>query len=104
MQAAPLQTSTTTDRRQTIAQPRVVRLSDVSTRKVEWLWPQRIPLGKLTLVAGDPGLGKSFLALDLASRISRGSHWPDDSRAATTAGSVVLLSAEDDLEDTVCPR
>jgi putative DNA primase/helicase len=92
MQTAPLKTSASADRRQTMIPPRVVRLSDVRARRLEWLWPERIPLGKLTLLAGDPGLGKSFLSLDIASRVTTGRAWPDDSRAKAAPGSVVLLS------------
>jgi archaellum biogenesis ATPase FlaH len=80
------------------------RLSDVKPETLEWLWPGRIPLGKLTLLAGDPGLGKSFVTLDMAARVSNGSGWPDDCGAKQAAGSVVLFSAEDDLRDTIRPR
>lgn len=52
--------------------PQVRCLADVAPRAVRWLWPGRIALGKLTLVCGDPGLGKSFLTLDLAARLSAG--------------------------------
>ena len=41
-------------------------------RRYGWLWPGRVPLGKLTLLIGDPGLGKSFVTLDIAARVSRG--------------------------------
>jgi putative DNA primase/helicase len=85
-----------------------VRLSEVVSREVEWLWPGRVALGKLTLLAGDPGLGKSYLTLDMASRVSRGAPWPNEESAATPdgrqPGSVILLSAEDDLTDTIRPR
>lgn len=84
--------------------PVIVRLSDVTPEPVAWLWPGRIALGKLTLIAGDPGLGKSFLTLDMASRVSRGSAWPDAPGVATTPGGVVLLSAEDGVADTIRPR
>jgi hypothetical protein len=57
--------------------PILIRLSDVQPRPLEWLWPGRIPIGKLTLIAGDPGLGKSFVTLDMAGRVSRGTPWPD---------------------------
>lgn len=50
----------------------LLRLYDITREQLEWLWPGRIPLGKLTLLAGDPGLGKSFVTLDLAARVSRG--------------------------------
>lgn len=53
------------------------RLTNVEREQLEWLWPGRIPLGKLTLLAGDPGLGKSFVTLDIAARVSRGLPWPD---------------------------
>ena len=86
-----------------------VRLSDVAPCEVEWLWPGRVALGKLTLLAGDPGVGKSYLTLDMAARVSRGGPWPEVSadpvdQTTSTAGSVILLSAEDDLADTIRPR
>ncbi len=84
--------------------PVIVRLSDVKPEPIAWLWPGRIALGKLTLIAGDPGLGKSFLTLDMAARVSRGRAWPDAPDVATTAGGVVLLSAEDGIADTIRPR
>ena len=82
--------------------PVLVRLSDVQAESVSWLWPGRIPRGKLTLIIGDPGQGKSFLTLDLAARVSSGRAWPDGTPAVF--GDVVLLTAEDGLSDTVRPR
>jgi hypothetical protein len=79
-------------------------LADVQAEEVEWLWPGRIPLGKLTLIVGDPGLGKSFLTLDIAARVSRGDAWPDVPGIPTAAGEVVLLNAEDGLHDQIAPR
>lgn len=81
-----------------------VRLSDVHPELVRWLWPGRMALGKLTLLCGDPGLGKSFITLDLAARVSSGTAWPDLPLLSNPRGSVVLLSAEDDLGDTIRPR
>lgn len=81
-----------------------VCLSDVVSVPVEWLWPDRIPLGKITLLAGDPKLGKSFLTMDLAARVSGGKDVPSGAGECFSAGSVVLLSAEDDLDDTIKPR
>ena len=80
-------------------------MADVKPERVRWLWPSRIALGKLTVIAGDPGLGKSFLTLDMAARVTTGTPWPDrpeDGQA--NGGGVVLLTAEDDLADTVRPR
>jgi putative DNA primase/helicase len=85
-----------------ISTPVTVELADVVRQKIRWLWPGRIPLGKLTLLAGDPELGKSFLTVDMAARVTRGLPWPD--QAENLSGSVIFLNAEDELDDTVCPR
>ena len=82
----------------------VVRLSDVQEQEVEWLWPNRIPLGKLTLLAGDPGLGKSFVTVDMAARVSTGTGWPDCYDLPQPVGSVIMFNCEDDIADTVLPR
>lgn len=83
--------------------PAIVRLCDVAPRPLEWLWPGRIPLGKLSLICGDPGTGKSLLVADLAARVSAGLAWPD-APAHRAAGDVWLISLEDDLADTIRPR
>jgi AAA domain-containing protein len=83
-------------------EPVVVSLGDVKPERVSWLWPGRIPRGKLTLLDGDPGLGKSTVALDLAARVTTGRAFPDGSAAGL--GNVVILTAEDGLADTVRPR
>src|SRR5262249_5102708 len=64
--------------------------------------PGRIPLGRVTVVAGRPGCGKSFFATDVAARVTRGRGWPDGKPCPD--GSVLMLAAEDDLADTVRPR
>ena len=87
-----------------LSRPVLTCLADVQPQPVRWLWPQRIALGKLTLLAGDPGLGKSCLTLDVAARVSRGNGWPDSPAATGAPAGVVLLSAEDDLADTIRPR
>jgi len=86
-------------------------LDRVEAREVEWLWPGRVPLGKVTLLVGDPGRGKSLLALDMAARVTTGAPWPDQletpdwrPETANPVGRVVLLSAEDDVRDTIRPR
>jgi AAA domain-containing protein len=79
-------------------------LSDITPQAVSWLWPARIPLGKLTLLEGDPGLGKSTLALDLAARVSCGAVMPDGVPGLGAPSGVVVLTAEDGLADTVAPR
>jgi len=77
-------------------------LSSVEREEVSWLWPSWLALGKLALVDGDPGLGKSAMSLDLAARVSSGKGFPDG--ADCEAAGVVLLSAEDGLADTIRPR
>jgi len=81
----------------------VVRLSDVVPERVSWLWPGRIPVGKLVTLDGDPSLGKSTLALTFAAVVTTGGTWPDAS-TCTFTGDVILLSGEDGLADTVRPR
>lgn len=84
--------------------PVIVYLAEVKPEPVRWLWPGRIAMGKVTMIVGDPGLGKSFITLDIASRVSTGSTWPDAQSETNPAGGVVLLNAEDDVADTIRPR
>jgi hypothetical protein len=77
-------------------------LSGVEPEAVSWLWPSWLALGKLALVDGDPGLGKSAMTLDLAARVSSGVAFPDGAKCEPAG--VVLLSAEDGLADTIRPR
>ena len=79
-------------------------LSEVQPKMVDWLWPHRIPRGHLTLLSGDPGVGKSSLTLDLAARVSRGSPWPDLDATEIDPADVILIGAEDSVESTVLPR
>src|SRR5215207_5203867 len=79
-----------------------ILLSDVEPEQVDWLWPGRIPKGKLTVLDGDPGLGKSAATLDLAARVSAGLNLPDDTPCE--AAGAVICSAEDGLADTIRPR
>ncbi|MEL0097721.1 MAG: AAA family ATPase [Planctomycetaceae bacterium] len=74
----------------------------IQARPIDWLWVSRIPLGAITIVAGMPGLGKSFLTCDLASRISKGQPLPDSTSA--TRGSTIIASAEDSPEHVLKPR
>jgi putative DNA primase/helicase len=76
--------------------------SEVKQRRVEWLWFGRIPLGKVTVLDGDPGLGKSAVTLDIAARVTRGAAMPDGTRGVS--GGVLVLNAEDDEGDTIVPR
>ncbi|HEV3083594.1 MAG TPA: AAA family ATPase, partial [Gemmataceae bacterium] len=79
-----------------------VVISEVAPCAVPWVWPGWIPAGKITVLDGDPGTGKSTLLIDLAARLSRGRAMPDGQAAGPAA--VILLTAEDNLADTVRPR
>lgn len=82
---------------------KLVTLDTVAPEKIDWLWRGRIARGHLTLVVGDPGLGKSIMTLDLAAKLSRGHRLPkDESQHAPCR--VLLLNAEDGQADTIRPR
>jgi hypothetical protein len=79
-------------------------LLDTITRTHDsWLWPNRIPLGKVAILEGDPERAKSTITLDLAARTSTGSPMPGEIQRREAAG-VVIVCAEDDLSDTIVPR
>lgn len=80
----------------------VVTLSTVRAERVLWLWPGRLPAGKLVVLDGDPAVGKSTLSVDLAARLTLGRPWPDGEDCPS--GDVLVLSAEDGLADTIRPR
>lgn len=88
--------------------PSIVNLADVEPEEVDFFWNPYIPKGKLTIIEGDPGLGKTFLALNLCAAISNG--WPlpgqEDGKPefAFDPGTVLFMTAEDGLADTVVPR
>ncbi len=77
--------------------------ADVLVTSIEWLWYPYIPFGKITLVQGDPGEGKSTMALKLAASISNGTLLPDGHCLATPA-TVIYQCAEDGKGDTIRPR
>src|SRR3981189_3754467 len=74
-----------------------VRFSELAPQKVRWLWPDRIPLGRITLLVSDPGLGKSLLTLDIAARVSTGKPWPDEAVSAVKSEETRVKSQEQEL-------
>jgi hypothetical protein len=78
-------------------------MNDVVPVEIKWLWQDRLPLWMMAILDGDPSLGKSTIALDLAARVSRGQPMPFAHRALSAA-NVLLLLAEDHLGGTVRPR
>jgi putative DNA primase/helicase len=94
------------DRRSPAASPASLVIScaaDIVPEPIRWLWRPRIAIGKQTMLAGEPGLGKSQLTCWIAAAVTTGGLWPDNHEAAPK-GSVIILSAEDDAADTIRPR
>lgn len=83
--------------------PVTVELAQVEPQQVEWLWSGWIPQGRLSLLIGHAGQGKSWLTLAIAAAVSRGWPLPGDDRPRTPR-RVLLIGAEDGLADTVRPR
>src|SRR6476620_4590495 len=77
-------------------------MQDVQSEPLNWLWPGYILFGKLTMLDGDGGLGKSTVMLDMAARLSRGRALPDGIKHEPC--STLLLMAEDGAGDTIKPR
>jgi len=84
-------------------EPLIITMDQIKAEKVDWLWTNRIPMGRLTLIDGDPAAGKSWLSLAVASEVSRGEALPFGRNPAGPA-NVLLMSCEDGYSDTVRPR
>jgi hypothetical protein len=82
----------------------VISLRDVEIQPVEWIWKLRLPFGKLVVLDGHPGEGKSTLALDIAARASAGQPMPDGEQGYGAPFETIILSYEDDPADTLAPR
>lgn len=78
-------------------------VSQLHAEPLRWLWSGRLALGKLALLEGDPGLGKSLVSLDLCARLSRGRALPDG-LAQLEPSNALVLNAEDGVADTVRTR
>jgi len=82
---------------------RLINMADVEAKKVSWLWHPYIPYGKITIIQGDPGEGKTTFILHLAALLSKGDKLPCDDEARMPV-NVIYQTAEDGLEDTIKPR
>ena len=82
---------------------KLIQMSSVQSEEVRWLWYPYIPLGKLTIVQGDPGEGKTTLVLALIASLTRGEALPECNTAESPM-SVIYQTAEDGLADTIKPR
>lgn len=81
----------------------LVRMAEVIEKPITWLWTGYVPLGKLTLLAGAGGTGKSTLAFSMASIVTTAGEWPDATRC-NIAGNALIWSSEDDPADVIKPR
>jgi putative DNA primase/helicase len=100
----------TTQQKPALTAPHMVvkALADVPPEDIHWLWEPYIPYGKITIVEGDPGLGKTFLMLAIAGAITKGYALPDqEGRVGPPTGQpgrVIYITAEDGIADTLRPR
>lgn len=81
----------------------MIKMSDVQSQEIEWLWYPFIPYGKLTIVQGDPGDGKTTLVLNIAAKLSKGEGLEEEMKAPEPM-NIIYQTAEDGLADTVKPR
>jgi KaiC/GvpD/RAD55 family RecA-like ATPase len=82
---------------------KMIKMSEIQTQGIEWLWYPFIPYGKLTIIQGDAGDGKTTMVLNLAAKLSKGEQM-DEGMNITEPTTVIYQTAEDGLADTVKPR
>ena len=82
---------------------KIINMADVETKEVNFLWYPYIPYGKLTIIQGDPGEGKTTAILQIAALLTKGEKLPEDDTERTPV-NVIYQTAEDGLADTVKPR
>ena len=81
----------------------LIKMSEIQSEEIEWLWYPFIPYGKLTIIQGDPGDGKTTLALNIAAKLSRGESLDEEMKISEPI-NIIYQTAEDGLADTVKPR
>ena len=86
-----------------MSQLKIINMEDIETKEVEWLWYPYIPFGKITIIQGDPGEGKTTVVLKLAALLSNGEPLPYDDRERNPI-NIIYQTAEDGLNDTIKPR
>jgi putative DNA primase/helicase len=93
---------------------KAISFSEIEPQFLTWLWYRRIPYGKITILVGNGGVGKSILSMYIAAQVSRGAEWPDcpgiregfydEETGEHTGEGVIILTTEDDLADTTRVR
>lgn len=82
---------------------KLIKMSDVQSQEILWLWYPFIPYGKLTIIQGDPGDGKTTFVLNIAAQLSKGTGLEEDIKVSEPM-NIIYQTAEDGLADTVKPR
>ena len=82
---------------------KIISLSEIKTEEVKWLWYPYIPFGKVTIVQGDPGEGKTTFVLSVIAALTRGDALPE-CETGLPPMNVIYQTAEDGLADTIKPR
>lgn len=82
---------------------KLIRMSEIESQEIGWLWYPFIPYGKLTIIQGDPGDGKTTLVLNIAAKLSKGIGI-DEAMQVSEPINIIYQTAEDGLADTVKPR
>ena len=81
----------------------LIKMSEIQSEEIEWLWYPFIPYGKLTIIQGDPGDGKTTLSLNIAAKLSKGESLDEEMKISEPI-NIIYQTAEDGLADTVKPR
>jgi len=84
--------------------PMYRKISDIEPKPINWLWEDYMAKGTITLITGEPELGKSQITLNIAAIVTTGGTWPDNRKKQCKVGNVILISAEDSLEHTIRTR
>ena len=84
--------------------PMYRKISDIEPKPINWLWEDYMAKGTITLITGEPELGKSQITLNIAAIVTTGGTWPDNRKKQCKIGNVILISAEDSLEHTIRTR
>lgn len=82
----------------------ITKASDIEVKDVKWLWYPYIPFGKVTMLQGDSGDGKSTFILKLAAMLTKGEPMPFTDGEGAEPVNVIYQSSEDDADDTIVPR
>jgi len=84
--------------------PMYRKISDIEPKPINWLWEDYMAKGAITLITGEPELGKSQITLNMSAIVTTGGIWPDNRKTQCKVGNVILISAEDSLEHTIRTR